>query len=189
MSTFGNTNSGSNYDYQNITYTMGGKFTLEEAGDVSKLTAFITNNIAGHAACNIKGILRAADGAGGAPGTLKGVSVATAVADAFEDNKDFSFSSAVSLTAADYWLLLLGDASAAGCAIFAQATTGGASGYAADTYASPDDPLTTWNGGAYVMCMYGTYTPTASGLLIPAPRKTPLYPQMHMRRSMRQKGW
>jgi hypothetical protein len=136
---------------------MGGKFTLTEAGDVSKLTANIVNALGGHAACNIKGVLRA-DNAG-APGAVvsNGISPAVAVADNYDGEKDFVFSVAPSLAVAAYWLMLIGDASAVGCAFYASATTGGSSGYGTDSYASPGS-ISGWSAASYQMCIYGTYT-------------------------------
>lgn len=168
MATFGQTSVSASSGSDLHTLITIGKYTLSEAGDVSKLSLYFNNQYSGHKACNMKGIIYAADGASGAPNTRKAVSPAVAIA----DNKaagwvDFEFSSAVSLGAGDYWLGAVGDADAVGITAYHGGSSGGSLYLVVGTYSSPEatcpsPPMAT---GTEKLCVYATYT--ASGSKMP----------------------
>jgi hypothetical protein len=149
-----------------------GKFTLTEAGTVSKLTIYCDNQGSGYQACNAKGLIYAADGSGGRPSTLKAASGAVAVsANQAAGWVDFTLS--VALAAGDYWLGGMADASGTGWRMYGQ-TSGGYIYAASDTYSDgPADPCSTtlYGGspheGTSLVCVYATYTTTPSGISIP----------------------
>lgn len=160
MATFGNTSGTGDLlgGDQNGT-SAGSAFVLSEAGAVSKLTAIISNVDAGHATCNMKGFIYA--DAAGVAGALIAATNGTAVADNFgKAAKDLVFASPVNLAAGTYWLIVNGDADAAGCGIWID--TGGTLAYCmSDDYAAPNNPYVTDDTIGYTACIYATYAPAA----------------------------
>lgn len=140
------------------------KFTLTEAGTVSKLTIYCDNQGSGYQACNAKGLIYAADGSGGRPSTLKAASGAVAVsANQAAGWVDFTLSVSVALAAGDYWLGGMADASGTGWRMYGQ-IPGGYDYAASDTYSDgPADPCsTTLDGGSpyegtALLSVYATY--------------------------------
>jgi hypothetical protein len=160
MATFGNTVEtwdGSSYAADSIWM---GKFTLAEAGDVSKLTAFVD----AWAPCAARGVIYA--DSSGKPGTLLG-----AAETLFETHQtpywaDFTFATAIALTAGDYWLGVHLDANEQ-MGLFRLASAG-TSYNAWDTYA--DGTATTCPASApntHLYLIYATYSTTPSGISIP----------------------
>ena len=133
------------------------KFTLAEAGLVSKLTAYIQN---WDVSCHIRAAIYY-DSAG-VPEALKGTGTDTTFAPAGYAWVDLPFPSNVSLSAGDYWLGVQGDANAGGFTI-KDVASGGSSDYVADTFS--DGLVDPWGGthnaGVHLCSIYATYT-TAS---------------------------
>jgi len=165
MGTFGNTTAetGSNAGLDN--FKVAGKFTLSEAGAVSKLTARYSN---GASACAIKGFICANNA--GSPGALLGTTNEVAVAaNATADFRDLAFASAINLTAADYWLGIIGNDNATGFDL-KFAASGGNMAYKSDTYSDgASDPFGTPLGTDVAkFAIYATYT-TGGGATISIP--------------------
>ena len=187
MSTFGNTStSGISalsplYDSGMGSFNVRGKFALTEAGDVSKVSAYIDNQGDGHQACDIRVGIYDDDGSEGLAATL--MDSATL---AVSDNQaagwvDIEFSSAVSLTAGNWWLAIQGSASADGCMMYGQAGSG-LLHVSIDAWADGMDspPATPFFGDAYNLCIYATYTTGggAAHLWIPSHHDGGLYERM-----------
>lgn len=171
MSTFGQTTGTTYFAGDTHDAVLLGKYTLAEAGDVSKLTAYIGNQGAGHGACYVKAVIYDDDGTAGAPSTLIATGSATLVSDnAAAGNVDMAFATAVELSSGNWWIGWISDTNCDGLQTYVNASTGGSWYFAADTYsdgaanpcASP--PVST---GAHTLVVYATYTPAASGISIP----------------------
>lgn len=135
------------------------KFTLSEAGNVTKLTAFFDYDAGQSSAAgdNVKAVIYA--DSSGSPGALLAVSSGVAIP-AGDQTIDFTVS--VSLTAGDYWLGIVADST--NSRINAQ---GGSSGnYARQeslTYASPASTFGTPAAtGTNEFGIYATYTTNAA---------------------------
>lgn len=153
MATFGNTVEETTESKGWADYFVGGKFTLATALDITKITAWISNT-------NNAMYVRASlwSDSAGYPDALLGVTPAEAIAATFtKAAKDFTFSSAVSLTAADYWLFLHPDYAGSGFAFYV-ASSGGAFKYKSYDYSSgTPDPFPSGAGGtAWNMAIYAT---------------------------------
>jgi len=174
MPTFGNCTEQPSWGYSSEWggYKGAMKFTLSEAGYVSKLSAYLGG---GYTAGTqyIKGIIYA-DNAG-SPGDL----IAVTPEESFGSSEptqwyEFIFSSLVYLPAGDYWLgLHWGGDNTMGWNLVGA----GVVKYNADTYADgPTDPFGSTSDTVYMYTICATYT-TDPGLSIPA--------AMHHYRSMR----
>ena len=159
-STFGN--AGGNYD--KITLNANGccvaKFTLTEAGVVSKLTAFAKDN--GNAD-GIKGVIFDDDGISAAPLTILGVTDALDIEPDFAAQwNDLTFGTPVSLPAGDYWLGVISGAVSHG--FYYSAQTGGIYDTSTDNnYASVGNWNATAASGVYKFDIYATYTAGGGG--------------------------
>ena len=173
MPTFGNASAGINeYDWTIDEITMCGRYPIREAGAVSQLTFALVNQATSHQACHAKGLIYDDDGAGGAPGTLMGLSQPVDIA----DNADWGmyacvFDGVVNLTAGNWWLCLISDASATGLETMYSAITGGTFAALYDTYADgPSNPASspayTDTSKLYVIATY-TRNPSRSILTVP----------------------
>jgi hypothetical protein len=171
MSTFGQTTGTTYFAGDTHDAVLLGKYTLAEDGDVSKLTAYIGNQGAGHGACYVMAVIYNDDGSAGAPSTLVGTGSATLIADnAAAANVDLAFASAVSLTAGDWWLGWISDTNCDGLQTYVSAATGGAWYFTGDTYVDgPANPCSSppYATGAHKLVVFATYTVTASGIAIP----------------------
>lgn len=165
MATFGNTVTGVLWSSNWANYKGGSRYTLAEAGSVSKLTVRIGNDDTGHAACNITGLVYS--DTDGEPDELLGATNATTVAnDLTERWLDCTFASPVVLDPGSYWLCIIGDGTAAG-GFYWMLGTNGPGGYNVDTYggppATPTDPFGTRTAElTRSYCIYATYTPTTT---------------------------
>lgn len=148
MATFGNTSisgaSASGSLYNGGSFLCRGKFTLSESADVSKLSIYLDNQGAGHAACNVRAGIYDDDGASGKAATLK-VSKEVSITDNMVvQHVDFTFASSVSLAAGDWWFAVEGDSNAGGCRLYVQTTSGtfhvSFENYLSDLPNPPTDP-------------------------------------------------
>jgi len=166
MATFGDTTEYTswNYNYANSNQAYG-PYTLLVASLTSKLTVYCRNNGAGHGACNVMGLIYAVSS--GAPGALVAATPAIAMADNLTSAaRDLTFTSAVSLSAASYFLGIIGDADSDGFGIaYADPGTGSVVvrgdtyvGGPADPYGTPDATIP--NLGVSI---YATYTVPVAG--------------------------
>ena len=157
MPTFGDTNIEAAFDNGDYDAKVASKYTLAVDGTVTKLTAYLNNQYAGHLDCYGKAIIY--DGSGSYPVNLKAAGTTTAIADnAANGWYDFVFGSGVALTAGSWWLGLHLDANAIGVQPNWSAS-GGASSYAMDTYS--DGTAATWgtvSTGVHNIAVYATYT-------------------------------
>jgi hypothetical protein len=170
MATFGNTyteatrNDGQNY------WWFGGLFTLSEAGNISKISAYLNNQYTAHAACYMKAAIYLPFPADPAVniGDLVAGTPTTAIADNIANQwVDFTFSSPVSLEAGDYWLLTLGDANAAGVSMYETADAGQTSMAHDEASYTLTSPLGAIVGRSTHTSIYATYTvPSFTGLTV-----------------------
>lgn len=173
MATFGNTSTTNNTYWSDLSWKVASKYALSEAGTVSKLTAY-AKKVTGTGVARF--FIQAADGSGGGPGTLMGVTAEVSVSSGTLSWIDAEFSAGVELTAADYWL---GAHFGGGLEVVGNdAGTPAPGRYGEDTYS--DGTSATWTGiDTYnaSWCIYATYSTTPSGIAIPV--------AMHHYRSMR----
>jgi hypothetical protein len=148
---------------------MGSKYTLSEAGLVSRLSVHCRNFSTDF---DMKGLIYAADGAGGKPGTRMGVSSAVTVLNGFDGTKDLDFAVPFDLSPGDYWLMSHTTTCGVNQAQYC-AATGGTSWWAdgsAGTYASPPAPWSFASEGSQPdtrLNVYATYTVTTfTGLTV-----------------------
>jgi len=155
--TFGNLDTTTNYSYFTANKAAWGKFVLGEAGTVTKLTGYVraTSGVYG------KGLIYSHNAGTDQPGTLLGVTPATAPGTSV-GWVDFTFDTPVALEAGTYWLGFTGSGS--NFVYYEQSSISGARRwYDSDfqTYASPE---TTLSGGSATadkeVCIYATYTPS-----------------------------
>ena len=108
MATFGKLTNGANQTQNTNDRATVSKFTLSEAGSVTKLTirCWVGTN-----ARNAKGVIYA--DSGGAPGALQGETNQVSVSNTSEQANDFTFATPVAVTALDWWLGIIWDADAA----------------------------------------------------------------------------
>ena len=136
------------------------RFTLTEAGYITKLSAYLENISTGHQACQVKGIIFDVLGE---PNNLVGVSLATDIADNLSPAwVDLTFSPAVYLAAADYYLGTFCDLNADGLAQAYQASGGIYRGDFVDALGFADGPDTPWDTAGdghdtITLCIYATY--------------------------------
>lgn len=157
--TFGNTI----YLYKkSLDYNQMGlsKYPLSVDGDVTKLTVRVYTSAG---TLGVKGVIYDDDGAGGIPGTLKGVTEITNITTT-ADWYDLTFSSPISLTTGDWWLGIIGSNVTVN---FHWAETG-ASRLGYDSYNSPTNP---WSASSrstetHDFAIYATYT-AGGGVYIP----------------------
>jgi hypothetical protein len=104
---FGTTTPGGSWGCPPAGYKYGNKYTLPASGAVTKITAYMKGN-GGAGSQKFKAMIYAADGAGGAPGTLLATSQeATVAGNAAPGAVDFPISPSVSLAPGDYWIAQL----------------------------------------------------------------------------------
>lgn len=162
MAVFGWDSIGSSNDIaSNPTLSNLCKYTLTEAGDISKLSLYLRNT---GAEANFYGVIYDATGAGGTPGALKGTTPATACSTSEGQWVDATFSSAVVASAGDYWIGW-GAASWGGILGFYNWNEG-----TAGTVDAGSNPATGYSAAGWKMSVYGTYTasgsPTFVGLTV-----------------------
>ena len=165
MATFGSTaTTGGAFSTVTNNVKQGTEQTLAEDGTVSKLTAYLTGLGGGAGTQVAKGVIYNDDAAGAEPGTLMGTSneVTTAQNDAAAW-VDFTFASAVSLTAGNWIIGLIYGATSNVIQVY-RVTGSGASYSDVDTYVggaadpwSADPTLT-----VRVYSIYATYTVASS---------------------------
>jgi hypothetical protein len=167
VSTFGYTTDASSTDLTNFDWTaVVSPFSLSEAGTISKLTARIANTASGHAACSVYGLLYANNA--GAPGALLASTPAVSVLDnAAKAAVDLAFPSAYSAAAGTYHLGLVGSNTASGVILYSLSESGTAYYNESFNPDSPPNPFGSEGSLSYTLCVWATYTPAASGLLIP----------------------
>ena len=134
----------------------GSKFTNVLTCSVTSLYAYLANTGTNHAACNVKGLIYA--DSGGTPGALVAATNAKAIADNTAAGwQQLSFSSAVNLTPGNYWLCIIGDATATGLIFYS--TSGGISAQNSDTYSDdPSDPFGVPTTGTLKCSIYANCT-------------------------------
>jgi hypothetical protein len=168
MATFGKTNAGGEFDGGNYNYLKVAKYTLSESASVSKLTVSVRNNTyAGHATCNMKGIIFDDDGAAAIPGTRFGVTNEVQVLiDAALAWVDLPFAADVSLTSGNWWIGLAIDSTATGLEFECVTVAAGNNRVVTNVYSSgvpdpwPSASNEDWNIG---YCVYATYTTAPAG--------------------------
>lgn len=133
-------------------------FTLGEAGDITKITAYcwtVTSN--GDSISHAKAVLY--DSSGNLLGTSPAVELNGTPA-----WRDFTFGSPISATAADYYLGLIGEPFSVNSEQAGIGTTNDSSTTAvrdsSGSYASPPDPQSTTSNTSWSPSIYATYTPT-----------------------------
>ena len=138
MSTFGNTNIGGSWLNDSGNIKAVDKFTLSEAGDVSKLTIYVRGHNTGEDQVR-RGVIYS--DTAGSPNALKGTTAEITVTSAQAAGwVDLSFSPSVSLTPGDYWLGYIVGANSAGSDTAYDASSEGV--YNNDTYADgASDPF------------------------------------------------
>lgn len=153
MGTFGRTTAGAvDNNTQTGDQKYVSKFTLTEAADVTKLTAYVKN---ASSTANAKGVIYA--DSGGAPGALLGESNATSH-NTTAQWRDYTFATPVRLQPGDYWLGLHFDSGMNGDffnddeASLGRKNTDTYAGGAANPFGTP----TTVNG---LFSVYATYEP------------------------------
>lgn len=166
MATFGNTNTGTNYDQYFVNEKCASPFVLSESNaEVSKLTLYFHNQVAGYKACNGRACIYT--DSSGSPGSLvtngQGDSIAIAANQAL-GWVDFTFTTKPVLAAGTYWLGVHFDANADGVETKAIATTWKWK-TASDTYS--DGTASTWGSDvrSYTdeeLCCYATYAIASS---------------------------
>jgi hypothetical protein len=156
MATFGHTTD----DNDNVTvgwnnYKLVDIFTLPESGNVTKLSLHLSNSVV----CNIKAVIYQ-DSSG--PTTLLGMGTEVAIPNPqTEAWIDLPFGTPVALTAGNYWLGFIGDATATALNIKYKSTAGSAY-YGADTYADgASDPFGASTATSREILVYATYTPAS----------------------------
>lgn len=161
MATFGNTTAATTHSAAYADYQFLTRFQLSEAGSITALTAYM-----GGASTTCRLLLYDDDGSGGLPGTrLASVDVSVGSSAAWVSN---TLGAAYSAAAGYYWLSVHLNG---GAAIYASANADASdSQYIEDLYSdgSLADVSGETNYWDKLYCIYATYTPTASGLLIPA---------------------
>jgi hypothetical protein len=106
VKSFGKTEAGANFGFPGADRKYGNKFTLAENGFVTKITARMAGSGDSSGSQRFRAMVYAADGTGGASGTLLAASAEIVVAgDAAEGNVDFPISPKVFLPAGEYWLM------------------------------------------------------------------------------------
>jgi hypothetical protein len=162
MATFGDTTAGGDTFPASSDRAILSKFTAPEAGTVTQINARFD---ATSGADNFKGLIYAADGAGGIPGTRLGVGNSAAVPGGGGDIASDGLSVAIS-AATDYWIGGVGQ----GIALVWQCdVSGGLSRMEGTTYAAPAATWTESGTGAGQVNAYATYTAGP-----PPPEVTPL---------------
>ncbi len=162
MATFGNTNLEATLSNPLNQIVALGKFqTPADCTSITKITMGIGNTRSGHLACNVKGLIYAADGTGGRPYTRIAVGDAIAVADSFSGWKDLSFGANTVSSSTDYWWGLIGDDNAVGLGFY-YTNPGGADYVGSNNYSSPGNPIggTEYEFSTLKISVYMTYTAT-----------------------------
>ncbi len=163
MATFGNTNSQSIARWPLPEYMFVVKYTTPaDCTSIDRLTVKLSNTLTGHGACNVKGLIYAADGSDGRPRTRVAVGNAIAVADSFADWKVLTFGANSVSPSTDYWWGLVGDSNAVGLGVMSN-SGGGLNFTGPCNYASPPSPLSAGLQYTYTASIYMTYTPGAGG--------------------------
>lgn len=157
MATFGNTGVESSSFPMTDDRVYTTRFTLSEAGTVTKLTARVTSDGGGGTGGNWKGVIYSSTS--NSPDALLGVTAAVSIS-ATDVWVDLTFSSSVELAAGDYFLGVVG-----GNSSFNTRLSTGGSGHDSEaqvsgfSYASPPDPWgTTSNTYDARASIYATYT-------------------------------
>ncbi|HKP18843.1 MAG TPA: hypothetical protein VJT84_10200, partial [Gaiellaceae bacterium] len=159
--TFGTVTPGGSYGCPAQNRKYGNKYTLTETGSVTKITAYMKGNGGTPGTQIFRTMIYAADGAGGAPGTLLATS-ATATVDsaAAPGEVDFPISPAVSLPAGDYWIAQQSGGTSAKACLAGDAV--GTNDFNTDTFS--DGPSATWgavNQDSNTWTLYATYDTAA----------------------------
>jgi hypothetical protein len=161
MATFGNTNAETGTAPGFSNYAIVGRFQADGSGTITKLTARLSNDDAGHTTGHVKALVYA-DGAGPTAGAW----IATGDEVTLTDNAAVASVdlpiSAPCVSGTWYWLGVWGDAGCDGADFKFGAP--GAYEYNADVYASPPpaDPFGADGSESALCAVYATYTPTAS---------------------------
>lgn len=169
MGTIGQTNTGTNADwYKILDLSILRKDELTVSGQrFTKVSAYLYLNDS--AARPAKGLLYAADGTGGIPGTLLAVSDAVSVSAGGDAAwYDFSFNTPYEAATGYYWHGVIFGANP--FVFRAAGSTGATARFKADTYS--DGPLSPYGGGGsaigHDLCCYLTYEAVpAAGLPLP----------------------
>lgn len=168
MATFGKTDVPAGWrDLANGVY-IGSKYSLTEAGEASKMSFYVDGNGSGSGTQTFIGGLY--PDSGGNTGALVAQTAEILVTDAQAAGwVDGTFASGESLSAGDYWLVVFA-LPATRTARLAYAAVAAAGRYheAGGEYPDLDADGFAWDGSYnYEFAINVTYTPTASGLLIP----------------------
>lgn len=161
MPTFGYTSVGANHTTAAVNMAVASRFAISETGDLSKLTAYLDGNV------NVKGLVYS--DSSGTPNALLGVTTPTNIS-SLGAWFDLTFGSPLNLSAGNYWLGVIGDASVGWQ--YDTPVSGNLLNFnASSNYTSPSDP---WSGGTplsdYVFSIYATYTPAGGFVPFPRPR-------------------
>lgn len=157
MATFGRTDTTGVNQLNNISNNAisGGKYTLSENGTVTKVSIFLKKQ---SGTSSVKAVIvGASDGKIVSNGVSGGVSITSTSYGWIH----FTFTNNPSLTAGDYILCLVASVSGGFGPQHAGNSTGGASKFASNNYATPTDPGTS-TPAAWKLCIYATYTPATS---------------------------
>jgi hypothetical protein len=161
VATFGNTSTTNDTYWYDLDYKVASKYTLSEAGLVSKLSVY-AKKVTGTGVARL--FIQDDDGSGGGPGTLLATTPEISVSSSTLSWIDGTFASEVELAAGSYWL---GIHFGGGLQVVGQeSTTPGK--YGTDTYS--DGTSATWSGmDTYNVswCIYATYSTTPSGIPMP----------------------
>jgi hypothetical protein len=177
MATFGNTSETyDDYRYAAANHMWLGKFAAPQAGVATSMSAYMRHSSSGSQAGRF--VFYDDDGSGAYPGTPLGATEEFSVSGSTMTWYNPSFPSGIPFAAGDYWLgYWWGTITGSGYSRLCYATTGGtrvATDTSVDgpTYAStglPPNPLDEWiiGSGSENVCIYLTYSVSASGIAIP----------------------
>lgn len=150
------------------------KFTAPESGTVTAINVIYDASTT--AGTNMKGLIYAADGAGGIPGTRLGVGSAVAVPAGGGDIQSGGLSVAIT-NGVDYWVGAVNDSFQSTFQMDASPSNG--SRMEATTYASPAASWTQAGTTAGQLNAYATYTAGGGAASLPLPRTFPRCLLMH----------
>ena len=168
MATFGNTSIGSTpvSIHSSTNNKTVSKFTLSEAGTVTKLSIYLDGNGTGSGPQVIKGVIYDDDGASAVPGTLMGTSEEVSIADAAAAAwVDFTFASPVALTSGNWYLGLIAGSNIRGAQMYQESTSPTDNIWkVSDTYTDgASDPFGAATTQTDKLSVYATYTVPVSG--------------------------
>ena len=169
MTTFGQTNPGTDWDNLTGDYAQASNYVLGETLTFTRMWMYMDGNGVGSGDQPCKTLIYAADGSGGVPGTLLAVSNEIVVTDGQSAGWiEFTLTSPVELTPATYWLGFIAG-TPTNAARRGYATVASSRKYEPDTYSDgPQDPWSTVGEGTDTLqiAIYAETAAVASQILL-----------------------